>query len=219
MAFRTILLATFALAYDYNLLVLQWKPTECMKKNSKCEPDFLTNDFNIHGLWPEYNNGSWPQNCHEVNNWPETDVRSEFKVTDQLAKKMKKNWNSYKPDPTGFWKHEWYKHGTCFEPNTGSIDYFNLVLEQFEKYDVKEALEKIGLVVGAGGGYKKTEFQGAFTFKVGLKCRKFKGTVYLDSVVICLDKELKAMDCLHQYDGPCDEAIYYPFTLPHREDL
>lgn len=219
MAFRTILLATLALAYDYNSFVLQWKPTECMKKKSQCESDFLTNDFNIRGLWPEYNNGDWPQNCHEVNNWPATDKRSEFELTDELSKKLKKNWDSSKPNLSDSWKHEWYKHGTCFEPNNGSIEYFNLVLKQFDNYNVKKALEDSGISFGGERGFKKTEFQAAFTYKVGLKCRQIRGSVYLDSIIICLDKDLKVMDCLKEFDGPCDETIYYPFTMPRREDL
>ena len=46
--------------YDYNLLAIRWTPTFCSSR--KCVNS--TEDWDIHGLWPSWKNGSQgPQNC------------------------------------------------------------------------------------------------------------------------------------------------------------
>lgn len=45
--------------YDYSLLALRWIPTTCT--DTKCVAD--KEKWEIHGLWPTYFNGSWPQFC------------------------------------------------------------------------------------------------------------------------------------------------------------
>lgn len=46
--------------YDYDMLALRWTPTLCFKKG-ECIAN--TEKWEIHGLWPTYFNGSWPENC------------------------------------------------------------------------------------------------------------------------------------------------------------
>lgn len=46
--------------FDYLLLAVRWPPGFC--SSVACDPgapDF----FQIHGLWPNYSNGSWPEFC------------------------------------------------------------------------------------------------------------------------------------------------------------
>lgn len=219
MNIRILLIAALAAAYDYNLFVVQWKPSQCVRKSSHCAKGFLSNDFSIHGLWPENFNGSWPQDCYQDHDWSETDLKREFRLTDDLEEKLRKNWSSYKPDSRGFWKHEWDKHGTCFEPNTGSIDFFELVLKQFDLYNVKQDLENAGIVPASGNGYDKNDIQNAFSKRVTIDCRKISKRIYLDSIFVCLDKDLNVIDCFEEFRGPCGNNILYPEYTPGRDDL
>jgi ribonuclease I len=91
----------------------------------KCGDDC---DFTIHGLWPEYSSGGWPQWCnplryHEFNETVITPLRPKLNMYWYSCPEW--NISSYT-----FWKHEWKKHGTCI-PNINVIDYFNHTINTY----------------------------------------------------------------------------------------
>jgi ribonuclease T2 len=50
--------------FDYYLLSLSWSPSYCLSHRD--EPDECGRHgfgFVLHGLWPQYRNGGWPQHC------------------------------------------------------------------------------------------------------------------------------------------------------------
>ena len=55
--------------YDFFYLVLQWPGSYCDTKQSCCYPKSgkPPADFGIHGLWPNRDDGSYPQNCSPDN--------------------------------------------------------------------------------------------------------------------------------------------------------
>lgn len=61
--------AAQAADYDFFYLVLQWPGSYCDTKQSCCYPRSgkPAADFGIHGLWPNRDDGSYPQNCNPAN--------------------------------------------------------------------------------------------------------------------------------------------------------
>ncbi|KAM7521930.1 hypothetical protein LguiA_011832 [Lonicera macranthoides] len=57
--------------FDYFALALQWpgtycsKTSKCCSKNACCRGENSPTHFTIHGLWPDYNDGTWPSCCTE----------------------------------------------------------------------------------------------------------------------------------------------------------
>jgi len=86
-------------------------------------------EYNIHGMWPQNNNGSYPSWCTNV---------SYINVTDQLESNMSTYWNVQCPSPNNqeFWNHEWSKHGTCVQQQQiliNETDYFWQALKLFQE--------------------------------------------------------------------------------------
>ena len=80
--------------FDYYLLVLSWSPEFCHGKPGAAECKDH-HGFMLHGLWPQYNNGSYPVSC-ATSQPPPTDLSKIKQIM-----------------PPEIVAHEWQKHGTC----------------------------------------------------------------------------------------------------------
>ncbi|WCJ37283.1 ribonuclease 2 [Euphorbia peplus] len=98
--------------FDYFKLALQWPGTYCQRtrhccsSNACCHGSNAPSLFTIHGLWPDYNDGTWPACC----------TRSSFdeKEISSLSDALHKYWPSLScGSPStchgskgSFWAHE-----------------------------------------------------------------------------------------------------------------
>lgn len=101
--------------FDFLLLSLSWSPAYCAtarggNNDEQCaQPG--RHGFVVHGLWPQYSDGSWPQCCADVA------PLHPSPVVDELAKVM---------PGLGLRRHEWKKHGSCV--TTSQDEYFGRIM-------------------------------------------------------------------------------------------
>lgn len=108
--------------FDYYLLVLSWAPEFCAThagnaSSSECDP---THHFGyvVHGMWPQNNDGSYPENCT-----PARPVAQA--IVQQLLPIM---------PARGLIQHEWAMHGTC--SGLVSQDYFADITKAYNALQV-----------------------------------------------------------------------------------
>lgn len=99
--------------FDFFYFVQQWPGSYCDTKQSCCYPTTgkPDADFGIHGLWPNYKDGSYPSNCDRDRPFDSSEISD-------LNSQLQTEWPTLScPSGTGmkFWEHEWDKHGTCSE--------------------------------------------------------------------------------------------------------
>lgn len=85
--------------------------------------------YTIHGWWPEYREGSWPQWCNktEFKNFTEDSIKP-------LLTQMNAYWYAcpeWKMKNIDLWTHELNKHGSCITNET-IIGYFNKTLIAYQ---------------------------------------------------------------------------------------
>jgi len=87
--------------FDYYVLSLSWSPEHCAEKpGGPDDPQCGTTrhySFIVHGLWPQYENGGYPQTCATKNKLSESVIAAT--LPDMPSRDLI--------------QHEWAKHGTC----------------------------------------------------------------------------------------------------------
>jgi ribonuclease I len=92
---------------------------------------WCSDDYKIHGLWPDYDATTYPSYCTDVP-FDLDELKTSAKYNDILE-----NWYDCTADDTiALYEHEWAKHGTCVAEQTGFTqnEYFEKTLELFDTY-------------------------------------------------------------------------------------
>jgi ribonuclease T2 len=83
--------------FDYYVLTLSWSPTYCLthpQDHKQCSGRGY--GFVLHGLWPQFDRGSWPELCS---------TQPLSAAAEQLGSTLFPSRN--------LMEHEWQRHGTC----------------------------------------------------------------------------------------------------------
>jgi ribonuclease T2 len=192
---------TPTISFDYYVFSRSWAPTFCaVNKQGICNKNTtIKQQFTIHGLWPTWKNGSWPQYCtgEKLNT-------SEF---DDIIPDLSSHWSDDgNPDPN-WWSHEWCKHGTCSQGSSGisnQRDYFLKTL----CIDLSLGANTHHLTASINNPYNKTYLQE----KLGasLHCSeiaKFGNKSLLSEITVAVSRDFKNIDPLAD-DGSCSESVY-----------
>jgi ribonuclease I len=127
-------------SYDIYFFTVLWLGTTCKVKGEQCFnniKDVPKNIFTIHGLWPNYKNGTLADWCNGKN-----DIEIDIK-DNSLLNYMNTYYRSGYHTNKYFWGHEYNKHGYCFNQRN-NIDvndyekYFEKVKELYIKYNLSD---------------------------------------------------------------------------------
>lgn len=207
--------------FDYFALSLQWPGTvchrtrHCCSKNACCRGSNAPTEFTIHGLWPDYNDGTWPACC--------TGSTFNEKEITTLLDTLEKYWPSLScSSPStchggkgSFWAHEWEKHGTCSSPVVrDEYSYFITTLNVYFKYNVTNVLYEAGYVPSNTEKYPLggiiSAIENAFHTTPLLVCSK--GAV--QELRLCFYKDFKPRDCIISSDmskrNTCPKYVSLP---------
>lgn len=108
--------------FDYYVLSLSWAPTYCASHSDDTSECSSPHGFVVHGLWPQYAAGGYPQTCSgRLLNAEEQQAATAVYPSAQLA------------------AHEWAKHGTCsgLEPTA----YFKAAADARDGIQIPPELE------------------------------------------------------------------------------
>lgn len=193
------LLIASVFSYDYNGLMLEWKPTVC--KTTTCVSGYLSTDFNIHGMWPTDWSGSYPQFCSSV----------PFSITSQTQNLLDTVWLSSSGSPQTFWEHEWSKHGTCVSPTITPNTYFNTTANLFIAKNVVKTLAVYGIVPSNSKIYTIKQLTGVFTKTPWVNCQRISNTYYLYELEFCYDLNFNWISC-QMTQGSCGTGFIIPLA-------
>ncbi|KAM7252524.1 hypothetical protein ACFE04_024407 [Oxalis oulophora] len=199
--------------FNFFYFVQQWPGAYCDTRHSCCYPKTgkPAADFGIHGLWPNYKDGTWPSNCNPDSKFDETQI-------DDLLSELHKNWASLScpsSDGTSFWTHEWEKHGTCAESELGQKEYFEAALKLKAKSNLLEALHNAGIKAD-DKLYELEDISEAIKkevgFTPGIECNIDSSRNHqLYQVYLCVDTSgSEFIDCPILPRGKCSSKIQFP---------
>ncbi|GMP90096.1 hypothetical protein CsSME_00041375 [Camellia sinensis var. sinensis] len=189
--------------FDYFVLALQWPGTfcrrthHCCSSNGCCRGSNSPTEFTIHGLWSNYNDGTWPACC--------TGSNFDVKEISTLLDALEKYWPSLSCGSSStchggkglFWAHEWEKHGTCSSPVIrDEYNYFLTTLNVYFKYNVTNVLNEAGYVPSNSEKYPLggiiSAIENAFHATPLVVCSD--GAV--EELRLCFYKDFKPRDCV-----------------------
>lgn len=173
--------------FDYYVLSLSWSPTYCLTHPHDSPQCTIQKGFGfvLHGLWPQYAKGGYPQNCP---------------TADRLTAEAIAFGNTIFPSPTLI-DHEWGKHGTCSGLN--ALDYFKVsdqvrtsvkvpvALDSPEKTQYLTAAQIIASIVAENPGMTKES--------LAVACSGPR----LSEVRVCFDRQLSPMACGKDVRSTC----------------
>lgn len=160
--------------FDYYLLNLSWSPEFCYS-HPTADECAAHSTFVLHGLWPENNDGTYPENC------PSAPGPADPREYSDLY-----------PDQ-GLLVHEWRTHGTC--SGLSADAFFATVRTARKLVKIPPRLANlsaqtsmtpddiVGLFAESNPGIPRAS--------LAVSC----GHNYLTAVEVCLDKSLQPVPC------------------------
>lgn len=211
-----------SLGFDYLHLVQEWPGSFCDTKRGCLWPGVQpVTGWLLHGLWPEFNNGSWPEYCDK-------DAPFNMSAIEDMLPELQEYWPSLvSPDQESFWNHEWTRHGTCAEKLTPTEHaYFRLVLNLREKFDVYKILISKSITPNSNTTWQdvKKALESASPAAVEVACNfDAKGRKQLFEVRSCYlpstGQKVVPVDCINESvskscGSPADIIFFPPNGKP-----
>ena len=111
--------------FDYYLFTLSWVPEYCHSHREAVECGAESHyGFIVHGLWPQFFNGRYPEHCSEEGAPANPDSIGDIMPDASLI------------------RHEWSTHGTCSGLNANQ--YFTLIRKTFQSIAIPRQFQSPG---------------------------------------------------------------------------
>ena len=127
--------------YDSYIFSIVWPPSSCFNNNSDDEFCFnittnlnIINNFTIHGLWPAYKSGRYPETCNK-----DKKINITFEDED-YKKRLSLLWPQLHTSEENIWSNEYNKYGYCYIKRIGKNPekdyklYFDKAKEIIDEY-------------------------------------------------------------------------------------
>ncbi len=204
--------------YDYYVFTVLWNPTSCKERGKECYKILKEKELNIlmiHGLWPSYKKGRFPQWCNI-----DDDIQIE-EFPEGLNYNMTNYWVGIDTTNKDFWNHEYNKHGYCYNQKINQDVsnynfYFQKAVDIYHHYELKNLLKDFfpGIFAGENKLNKQyIEQKLDERFGIGthcLSCIRYGQRFYLYEIRLKLDLEFNLTTDGHTTDN-CPEEIYAEF--------
>lgn len=184
--------------FDYYVLSLSWSPEYCAGRTSGGDDQQCGGarrfGFVVHGLWPQYERGGYPESCPPLSRVPPSIVKSMLPLM---------------PSPQLI-EHEWETHGTCSGLDVNA--YFQTIQKAFATVkvpdDFKAPIQQIEIAPAAVNSKFISANPSFPPDSVKVQCR----ARYLSEVRVCLTKDLKPRPCARDVRDTCrgDSIIMRP---------
>ncbi|KAI7738455.1 hypothetical protein M8C21_031584 [Ambrosia artemisiifolia] len=203
--------------FDFYTLALQWPATFCSTHENKCCPEngccagensSPPPGFTIHGLWPDYNDGTWPS-CCEGPAFDEAELNPMINAMHTYWPILSCNdVSSCNNEIKSFWADQWEQHGTCAGFSFQYL-YFATALKLYFNYNVTEVLLQANVKPSNSKTYSSASIisaiENAFHAKPQLVC---KNDNVIKEVRLCFTKELEIRECVEP--SWCPEYVRLP---------
>jgi len=172
--------------FDYYVLALSWSPSYCLfNPGDRVQCGGRGFGFVVHGLWPQYEAGGWPEDCGGTRP-PDAEAlrigRSVF-VTEKLL------------------HHEWRTHGSC--SGLDAAQYFRAVDRATATVKIPARFEAPRSVQSLTADAVLAEFRRANPAVPGNAFTAACSRGQLSEVRVCLTRDLKARSCARDVRTRC----------------
>jgi len=198
---------TMVMSWDYLMFVQYW-PGTWIAQDHVTNSGFTNNYFNVHGIWPENDNGTYPAYCQKHAHFDPS-------VLKLIWSDLTTYWTDYENAPD-FWKHEYLKHGTCAASDpilATELEFFSAGLSLRQTYDLYQILTNNNIYPSNEQSYDTTEILNTVSQAIGtnvaLTCDDtYDDNSLLDEIIICLDANLNPIDCPNSLNQCSSSSVY-----------
>ena len=170
--------AAVAGKFDYYLLTLSWSPSYCLThSDDRAQCGSKGYGFVLHGLWPQYTNGGYPQYCG---------------AEAPLSDAARRVGESLFPSPR-LVGHEWQRHGRC--SGLDALEYFRTADRALAVVQVPPVLQTPRQPLAMSAQQLRAAFRTANPHLgadgIAIVCARNE----VAEVRVCLDPALKLLAC------------------------
>ena len=172
--------------FDYYLLTLSWSPSYCLShQQDRAQCGGKGYGFVLHGLWPQFDAGNWPEFCSSDVTLPPDAVRIG---------------NTLYPSPK-LMEHEWQRHGTC--SGLDAATYFRTADKALAAVRLPSEFEAPHANQSMTGSQIASEFRKANPSIPADGLAVACGRGELSEVRVCLTRDLTPRSCGHGVRNSC----------------